>query len=221
MTPQYILRKSLCRAPSCNGPYELRNVPFAEWPATTRAAAIRSAENEIENMQSATQWAEGTGNDQPRKAILIANWNHLPRGIDSLLESYGYSIEWNDTVTECDGCYKLLQTTADSCFWQPAYITTGDGCYCIECLTAEDIESLENDPDRAVNIAGIDLTAYGYVEIQCGFESGWHPGQNDDPKAIYEALKGQHPRLLFQVSDQSQFYIGFCVWHKPEEQLVE
>lgn len=218
MTPQYIMRKSLCRTPHCSGPYELRDTPLSEWPQAARDAVVSSAESEIECLDYATEYAE-RGYDQPRKGILFANWNHFPRGLGDLLEEYGYSIEWSDEWTTCENCGNAYRISPDSYSWQPSGLTNSDRCVCVDCIDADDLADLENDPGRAVNVNGLDLKTFGYVEIECGFESGWHPGQNDNPVEIAKGLLKQgYKNILFQVSDTSQFSIGFCVWHKPEEE---
>lgn len=217
MTPEYILRKSMCRAPHCSGPYELREVPLAEWPESERENLRKRMAAEIECMDRAREYAE-PGYSDPDKEILFANWNHFPNKVCDILESYGFSIEWNDEWTTCDGCGKALRTSPDSYGWQPSYLSEEDGYYCADCMTADSFDGFIDDPSRAVNMQGLDLKRYGFAEIQCGFESGWHPGQNDNPKKIHADLVQQGYRnILFQVSEASQFYIGFCVWHKPAE----
>lgn len=50
MTPQYILRKSLCRTPHCCRPYELRDIPLKDWPEHERKLYLRHAKNYIETL---------------------------------------------------------------------------------------------------------------------------------------------------------------------------
>lgn len=215
MTPEYILRASLCRAPLCAGPDELGETPLADWPQEAHQAWQTQARHYIDNLDWAEAYAIGQGLDQPRKGILFSNWNLFPRGVCDILKKYGYSCDWEDQFAKCDGCYKALQTAPDSYSWQPSYISTDDGYLCLECLTTDDIDNAyQNQPDRAVNSNGIDLTKHGYVEIQCGFESGWYPGQNDNPREIYDSLKDRYQGIVFQISGVGQFDIGFCVWHK-------
>jgi hypothetical protein len=214
MTPQYILQKSLCRKPHCAGPH---NVAFKDWSLDALAAWRRRAESEIEWMDYATEYAEGQGYDNSKRGILFANWNLFPSRVGDILEKSGYSCEWSDEWTHCDDCGKALRMSPDSHGWQPSYIAVPDsGVYCVECLTAENIESLENNPRTAFNVHGVDLKDYGYIEIECGFESGWHSGQDDDPQKIFDSLKTRYPRLLFQISGIGQFDMHFCIWQHPE-----
>lgn len=205
MTPQYILRKSLCREPHrANG---------ENWK--------RSAESEIENMGRSSEYAE-PGYSQPSKGVLFANWNHFPRGIDSILERYGFAIEWSDEWTTCEECGRAVRTSADSYGWQPSYALVREySIVCVDCLKndAESyLESLENHPTRALNLLDIDPVTYGYVKVEGNLENGLHPGQNDNPHQIYARLHPKYPRLLFRVDGVGQFDIGFSVWAKEEVQ---
>jgi hypothetical protein len=201
MTPQYIMRKSLCRAPSC------ANEPG--WR--------RTAERYIENLQGAHEYAE-PGYKNPKHGILFSNWNYFPRDLSSILERAGYEIEWEDEWTICNGCGNALRISPDSHSWQPSYLQNNDECYCLECLTEDDIATLENTPKRAINLSNIDLSKYGYRELKCGYESGWHPGQNDDPEKIYnEFIAHGHKRLLFQINQVGQFDCSFCIWEKKTQ----
>ena len=119
MTPQYILKASLCREPHC-GNY-----------------SIQSRISEIENMNFANEYAE-PGYTNPAKCILFANWNYFASGIDSILESYGYSIEWSDEWSNCETCNKAFRTSPDSMCWQPAGGIVDDcTMLCNDCMQKE------------------------------------------------------------------------------------
>lgn len=197
MTPEYILRKSLCREPHC---------ARGDWK--------RTAESYIESLGVALEYAE-PGYDNPAKGILFSDWNYFTRNIGDILERYGYAIEWEDEWTTCDCCGKALRTSPNSYGWQPSYIETDCDFYCKDCFTEGDLEALEDNPECAVNFDGINLSNYGYREIKCGYESGWFPGQNADPKKIYDELvEHGHTRLLFHIESVGQFDMSFCVWEK-------
>ncbi len=124
MTPEYIMRKSLCREPHCAS---------GDWKSM--------AKNHIENLEYCREYIE-PGYDNPKKAILLSNWNYFPSDLCDILERYGYDIEWQDEWTRCDGCNKAMRTSSDSYDWQPSYIQnneTGE-CFCIECLSEDDDE---------------------------------------------------------------------------------
>ncbi len=209
MTPEYILRKSLCRPAHCLGQYEEKN-----------GGRLAFAESEIESMRFAHGYAE-PGYSNPAKCVLFANWNYFPSNIDQILERYGFAIEWSDEWAECENCNRAVRTSGNSYFWQPSFGMVEEcTILCADCLKEEAesyLQSLENNPSTALNIASIDPSEYGYVKIEDGFQNGLHTGMDDNPKKIYARLHERYPRLLFQIDEQSQFYIGFAVWSHPEE----
>ena len=202
MTPEYILSKSLCRPAHCG-----------DYTPETRLS-------EIENMQYASEYAE-PGYTNPAKGILFANWNLFPRGVDSLLESYGYEIHWSDEWATCDDCGRAVRTSADCYAWSPSYICGDGGITCTDCLVGDAgsyLESLENNPRTALSIQAIDPGEYGYVLISGRYEAGFHAGMTDDPEKVYtELVVGGCRRVLFKIDERSQFYIRFSVWNHPED----
>ena len=219
MTPEYILRASLCREPVCAGPYELRDLPFAEWPEAVRSSTRRDAEQEIEDMVYASDYAE-RGYSAGPKGILFANWNHFSNDVERVLEAYGYSLEWSDEWAMCDYCGKAFRTQPDSYGWQPSgMIARSCECVCVECIDEDLIATeYENKPRRAFNLAGADLSQFGYCQIEGDFETGWHPGQNDDPQDIFDRLQAAgRDRLVFQIDNTGQFDVRFSVWEKIGE----
>ena len=200
MTPEYILRKSLCRPAFCG-----------DYTPETRLS-------EIENIGFASEYAE-PGYTNPAKGILFANWNLLPREVDSLLESYGYEIHWDDEWTICDGCGRAIRTSPDCYSWSPSYTEQDGGITCTDCLVGDAgsyLESLENNPRTALSIQAIDPGEYGYVLISDKFENGFHAGMTDDPGKIFAELERRYARILFKIDERSQFYIRFSVWNRPE-----
>lgn len=214
MTPEYILRHSLCRAPHCAGPSELRDTPFKEWPEAERAKYLRQADSAIEEINFAAEYGE-PGYTNPEKGILFGNWNYFSREVADLLAKVGYELEWEDEWTTCGNCGKALRTQADSHGWQPSYFEQDCSIYCVECVDVEEfLAGKEDDPRTALN-DHIDPSQYGYTKLEGDFESGLHAGMNDDPNKIYDRLKtAGHKRLLFMIDEVSQFYMTFSVWKK-------
>ena len=91
----------------------------------------RDATSEVGNMGYATEYAE-PGYDKPKKGILFANWNTLPRDLDTILEKLGYAIEWSDEWEVCE-CMKAFRLVADSFCWEPAYKEVRGEIMCKEC----------------------------------------------------------------------------------------
>lgn len=171
----------------------------------------------IENLGFAAKYATGEGMDDPKRGILFGNWNEFSRRAVDLLERAGYAIEWEDEWTTCADCGAALRTSPDSYGWQPQYIETDDGYVCFDCADFEEyLESIEDNP-RKCCFRDVNPEEYGYTRISepGEFESGWHPGQNDDPAEILERLHATgHQRIVFRVSGTGQFDISFETWER-------
>lgn len=137
MTPQYILRKSLCRPAHCfsafvPGQGYVNDGSRVDLHDDYEKQRQRRAESEIENMGFAPKYAE-PGYDDPIKGILFADWNVFARGVDRILERAGYAIEWSDEWTTCGDCGNAVRTQPDSWIWKPSYVISENGIYCKEC----------------------------------------------------------------------------------------
>ena len=95
------------------------------------------AQAEIDNMGFSPSYAE-PGYEQPKRGILLANWNVFPSTIDTLLERYGFAVEWSDEWTTCSNCNKAMRTEPSSYDWTPAYTVEDGGEYCRDCKTEEE-----------------------------------------------------------------------------------
>lgn len=197
MTPEYILRKSLSLPPHCS----------------ERSPEERS--RYIEYTEFSPAYAE-PGYRDPAKGILFNNWNYFPARVTDLLERYGYEIEWSDEWSTCQECGKAVRTSPDSYGWQPSYFIMNDcELFCVDCCPIEEyLEGIEDNPRRALN-DHISPADYGYIKLEGDFENGFHPGQNDNPTAIYKRLhEAGHKRLLFNIDGVGQFDIRFSIWKK-------
>jgi len=132
---------------------------------------------------------------------------------------YGYS----DEYTFCSDCGNIIRTSPNSYSWQPDYYI-GDGfIVCNECFNQEGyqqdyIETLINECTRVNQLLTDDqLLEIGYTQInRDSYENGWHEGQNDDPKIIYNSLTDKYNNIVFSLSEQSQFYVRFDVYVKND-----
>lgn len=171
--------------------------------------------------------------------IALGNWNNIyenhnnpetrdntPTRVADLLEKLGVDLEWSDEWTSCSGCGGLLRTTPDSYSWKMFGKVEDGEVYCGECLKKDAVsflESLEGKDSNCNTITTINPEDYGYVLIQDGFENGWHPGQNDNPKEIAAKLKECGiSRYLFNLDSQGQFDMRFSVYvHESEKHLLK
>jgi hypothetical protein len=166
------------------------------------------------------------------KGVLAANWNEFPRRGDrefnwstkgrrfqDILERMGYELEWSDQTSRCNHCNGAITDY----YGDTAHYAILGECdivceHCIRTDFAEEyLESLLDNPRRAVHISGIDPEKYGYRLLEDGFEAGWHPGQTDDPQKIYRMLRDAgHTGLLFAITDSGQFDVRFAVYKRVE-----
>ena len=159
------------------------------------------------------------GYQDPEKGIIFANWNDVPSGLADWLEKCGYSLEWSDEW-HVDYAYSKAYRTSQDCYSWESQIMYCDGEY----ITPDDspdtwIEACQvtsnGQPMACLPswISEADILEAGFTLQNDGLESGFHPGQNDDPKAITKGLieRGAY-RVLFQKRENSQFYCRFAVY---------
>lgn len=170
--------------------------------------------------------------------IVFGNWNprRFPRdGEPALsddenigpmladeLETLGVDLEWHDEWTTCADCYRALRTTGDSYGWTLFGAFSEDGYVCSDC-TMRDVDSYVadyvNDPDRAITwCKSADLIAIGFAQWAPDdpqtFESGWHPGQTDDPRDILASILAtdEDAEVVFLIDNVGQFDVRFSAY---------
>jgi hypothetical protein len=177
--------------------------------------------------QQGIEWATAYGDPGHDEVlgVIMANWNNIPRRIGDILEKAGWGCEWSDEWSVC-GQGKAWRMSPDSYFWQPNAVVTNDG----ELITRDDdpsvwIEEMQmtdkGHPYRTLPewITDADLAEAGFVrEPDEELESGWFPGQNDDPKTHAKAAfdKGAEA-VVFRKTEQSQFYSKWECWVRMPE----
>lgn len=140
---------------------------------------------------------------------------NIPRRLEAIFTKLGVECEWSGAWCVCDSCQKLVRTSPNSYGWLPSFVQHPDGIECHECTLKDPesyLESLEGQHDRA-NVLNIDPSEYGYVKQDEVYESGFHPGQTDDPKKIAKDLRSKGvDRFLFQIDKTGQFDTTFSVY---------
>ena len=78
-------------------------------------------------------------------------------------------------------------------------------------------EYLLNDPSHC-NVFDIDLASLGFTRIDQEFETGWHPGQTDEPQKVFERLQEEMPDhdFIFDLRSKGQFDISWSVWSRAQ-----
>lgn len=150
------------------------------------------------------------GYRDPERGILFGNWNdhgeygkrtkadQRPSRFAKIAEHAGYATEWHDEWSTCEDCGKAVRTSPDSYSWTPAYAIIGEcSLVCCDCIASDPaplLEELTGDANRCLTAdvaQRIDLVEYGYEKHNReSYESGLHPGQNDDPRAIRQGTRG-------------------------------
>ena len=109
-------------------------------PEFDRADYLRQLERDARSEVSNAGWAPKYGEpgyDQPARGVVLMDWNKLPGALIDALERAGYSIEWSDEWTTCEGCGNALRTQPDGHDWTPAYTDGDDGLpHCKPCNVA-------------------------------------------------------------------------------------
>jgi hypothetical protein len=203
--------------------------------AALKCAKTDNARNSIENIEWAPAYSEPGYQAPKRGGIYFANWNDETRyegnefivddrtmgRLASVLERYGADIQWRDEWSRCAECGNAIRTSPDSYGWQPAYFMTEDGEVCHKCVAAdpeEYLRELEGSDTRAWTL-DIDPADHGYTLLEDGFESGFHPGQDDDPREIAAGLRERGiDNFVFRVDSVGQFDASFSVYIPTQEE---
>lgn len=186
--------------------------------------------------------------DDPETVVVLGNWNpkrfprdgeppltkdesrpvRLARALEKLPN---VELEWLDEWDQCVDCNKALRTTSNSFNWKMFGALTDDGYVCAACLRKDMATSLEpyvNDTTSVTWAEPQHLTEEGWVQWEPDdehtYETGWHPGQDDDPVKVTEHIRRRHGEdevsIIFLLDESSMFYIRWSAWTKavePEE----
>ena len=157
--------------------------------------------------------------------ILSTNWNDVPKKMRDFLESH-FEIVWDDEYVSCDHCSRAVRVVHDSYGWEAPFLRTDSEIVCKKCIKdnpewlEEFIEDYKNTSKRALPSWTMPLLKNaGFVcfeqEDGCArFESGWHPGQTDDPVKILEELEREFPEaeVVFVLTGVGQFDVNFTAF---------
>lgn len=180
----------------------------------------------------ASNYAE-PGYSSPERGIVFGNWNpkcgfSVPKAqqerdpiskLARILEKAGFELEWQDEWTTCCDCGKALRTSPD-CYQWTSYYRIVNECeiVCLDCLDpSEYLESIEDNASVACP-PDWNPEDYGYVKFNGDFETGFHPGQTDNPSAVLKRMHAQGlKRVVFKIAEQSQFYTVWQAYYFNEQ----
>ncbi len=173
-------------------------------------------------------WAEDERDtDERGHGVFVANWN---RGdaerIGRILERrYDVATDWSDQVDECCDCGAAVRTEPTGYGWLPGFVRFPDSgeLWCRACAL-RDVDSyvdvIGNNPDVA-DTFGVDWSEHGFDLCEDRLESGWHPGQTDDPRKVFTALRRPGRTVIFRIDRAGQFDVRFSVWVRDDDDAAE
>jgi hypothetical protein len=147
-----------------------------------------------------------------------------------LAKDLGYRIEWSDEWDMCSDCRRAVRKSGDSYHWEPYfYVTEYGDTICLDCgrdnpeeyvgtFLGNESSAMTNVDDEWIEI----LEDLGFERLnEDEYERGFHPGQNDDPRAIAKSLRSNGvDRFLFAIDSVGQFDTRFSVWVDREQMAV-
>ena len=148
---------------------------------------------------------------------------HHPR-LWEQLESQGVQFHWHDEWIIDHNSDKAYRTSADSYSWQSSIMYI-DG----DMLTPDDdIDTwlehvLQNETPCLPGVvwSATDIINAGFAKYNGTYESGWHPGQDDNPVTIMATVKreyGEDTEVVFRLDSSGQFDINFSAYYRlPDE----
>jgi hypothetical protein len=138
-------------------------------------------------------------------------------------------LEWSDEwFVDYNGSNpRCVRCSPNGHEWKPAYVIaegfqSGEMTLVVDIQEDKDLQAeylaylLDNDETYCQ--VEIDLAALGF-EKQKECETGWHPGQTDDPTKILKVFKEDKPdwEFIFTNYKNSQFYIEYELWGRPKK----
>ena len=172
-----------------------------------------------------------TGYDENDVYHVIVNNHNDYNKLDKLYELLRHSdrvtdnlqdlifIGWEDEYATCDDCGKIIKLTPSYYGDIKKYWISDYGILCEACTIENSdvyIDCLDNNPQTAnVILSDEQLKKHGYIRynIEC-YESGFHIGQNDNPRDIYKKLRNKYDHIIFDIDHAGQFDVMFNVYVK-------
>lgn len=171
------------------------------------------------------------------QAVIVTHWFDLAdelhnkkksEALNSALEKFEIQRAFEDEVQACDHCGTAVNVQPTSWMWQPEYVRTD--CMeliCRDCMEQGDNDLLENTIKPYIGVVSVlpswmknQLGRLGFVcleneNVACArFESGFHPGQDDDPHTKVKQLKTHLPfhEFVFVLNSTEQFCVNWSIY---------
>lgn len=176
-------------------------------------------------------------NNEEGTCTLVCDWWDFPYSeyIEWLQEQVDVECHFEDEIDYCRECYKAVETQPSSYGWTPNFLYDDFyECVCRECIESDkdlqmefiDLLSDHHSHERPRAILDWFRPIAEKERFKCledddmackRFESGWHPGQDDDPREVIKWMEENLPdhEFLFCVDSVGQFDIQFSVLLRP------
>lgn len=152
-------------------------------------------------------------NNEDDTCTLVTDWNRFPFNdyIQCLQEKVEVECRFDDEIDICEHCLKVVETVPSSWDWLPGFVRWIDypSPICRECfendekIAEEIIEEYQEDASNPINSphALLEWTTpvlkeKGWICLEYDemmackrFETGFHPGQDDDPQKVSDWMK--------------------------------
>lgn len=186
---------------------------------------LRSLVVNLENKGLDVLYGEHINGDM----CFITDWNHksIPNNLEAWLRSKNIRTMYNDEYVICSHCYKIVDSQHHSYSDELEFQMIGNDYaepICINCLKENPewlFDDCLNNSDKCVKQSFIpeqfliDKGFRKYNELE--YESGLHPGMNDNPSDIIKKLNKEfkyHYDYIFRLTSVSQFCVRFDLWIK-------
>lgn len=183
----------------------------------------------------------GMDANNPEQHVVVADWNNIPDKFTTILEDMGVEVWWSDQYGRCEHCSNLIDLQPSCYGWEAPAIIGEWGYVCQTCVELIDDEYELNDvfdehiyeynkgigyqakavPSWAIYLFekfGWQCWSEDNEDLCHRYESGWFPGQNDDPEKVFKEIMeiDNDLRVVFAINSIGQFDVRWNVWIKPK-----
>lgn len=178
--------------------------------------------------------SDGKTTDQ---RVLSGDWHdkscgRIGRLVEKLFTTDEIECRFYDEITTCSECGKAVVTQPSHYGWIPNFIRTEYDIICRDCVEEspefilDDAEEIWiNVSDKAVYpwfVPFLKPAGWACLETDTGcatYETGWHPGQDDDPEKVLEWIQENLPDYdcIFAITSVGQFDTHWTAYIKKRE----
>ena len=147
--------------------------------------------------------------------VLVSNWNKdelqaLENTVSVWETTYHVRAAFEDEIHYCDNCGQALYARPASYGAPLSWVMLPDGytILCRSCFTESELDTYVNQHAHALPRWALDVArGAGFIRLADEYETGFHPGQTDNPAAELKKLMDSNPGREFipYIVDVGQF----------------